>query len=274
MHRLGAGLLATVVVAAVASAGCSSDVRADRGVDGSILTDEQRAITAGPEVVAPGGLVSVRFPDEDAVRGVAWSLAPAQGSPSDGGPFLLTAAAAGYDSPGVLSWTDDERTFGVDDIAISGVGPDVVRVPEVVEAGEWRLCNGLRSDTYCTTIEVAGEAIPSDELQVAVTTTPLAPGERFDLVFPTGLSRPSSWVLQHEEDLGRRTGFVLFPSVDFSAPSAMPADEVVLQEEPARTGPGPDVLVVPTEAEPGPWLVCAPDELDPARCASLEVSAD
>jgi hypothetical protein len=108
-------------------------------------------IVADPTRVAPGGLVSLTFPDET-VRGILFVLEQRVGE------TWVHRFNLSSDGPGP-GWTAqwfpiDAEDIGFPDIGVMGPGPDRVPVPEIAEPGEWRICTGNAGDEFCAPIEI------------------------------------------------------------------------------------------------------------------------
>jgi hypothetical protein len=101
--------------------------------------------------VAPGEVLSLTFPEE-----------------TEGGVhFVLERQTRGgwvhtfdlvSDGPGA-GWPRDWRPagdedFAIPDIGVGGSGPDGVVVPDMAEAGTWRICTGNAGRNFCTEIEI------------------------------------------------------------------------------------------------------------------------
>jgi len=201
--ELGRSTATIVVVLALAACSRSSERAAPEGDPvPSTVTDE---VVATPARVSAGGLVVLTFPDET-FRGVAWELARRDGGETSQGPFLLVAATDAFDCASCPLWYPAGEG-GSEDIGISGPGPDLVRIPEVAEAGRWSLCTANAADgPHCTDLEIADPAAEprptnDDGSQVTVQVDPdrAVPGQVVELTFPTGVLRGTSWAFGRAE---------------------------------------------------------------------------
>jgi PAS domain-containing protein len=102
-----------------------------------------------PATATPGELVAMRFP-ESSMRGVAFQLdrrtadgwAPVAWMTSDGNggvPITVPPSTEGY---------------AVEDVGIGGPGPDHVRLPDELPAGDYRVCTANAGSDFCAPLEV------------------------------------------------------------------------------------------------------------------------
>lgn len=108
-------------------------------------------MVADPAEVAPGAVVALTFPDET-TRGILFVLEQRVGDAWELRYYLTS------DGPGP-GW---ERTWqpaganglAVEDIGVGGPGPDRVLIPNVAEAGSYRICTGNAGADFCTPLEI------------------------------------------------------------------------------------------------------------------------
>jgi len=146
-RAIGAALAATVLVAGCA--GSSSDLEPDPPQPARALRPDLMAVD--PDPAAPGELVSLTFP-EQTMRGIAFVLQRR----IDGGwetSHLMTSNANGVDYMDTAPV--DTEAFDVIDVGIGGPGPDSVRLPDGLAAGEYRICTDNAGDEFCAQIQIA-----------------------------------------------------------------------------------------------------------------------
>jgi hypothetical protein len=108
-------------------------------------------IVADPAAAEPGEVVALRFPEET-TRGILFVLERRVGDAWELWYYLTS------DGPGP-GW---ERTWqaagahglAVEDIGVGGPGPDRVLIPDVAEAGTYRICTGNAGADFCTPLEI------------------------------------------------------------------------------------------------------------------------
>lgn len=106
----------------------------------------------------------------------------------------------------------------------------------------------------------------------------VAAGDQFDVTFEESVDREMVYDLYHEDAEVWTARYQLFPpgsGSGSSAPSWVAAGEEVNIASVGSTGPGPDRLVIPQDADPGSYVLCVREAVDPprTRCAPLEVVA-
>ena len=108
-------------------------------------------IVADPEVIPPGGIVALTFPEET-TRGILFVLEERVGD-SWAHRFDLRS-----DGPGAgwkRSWHPvGAEPIAVADIGVGGPGPDRVPIPEVAEPGDYRICTGNAGENFCVPIRI------------------------------------------------------------------------------------------------------------------------
>lgn len=118
-------------------------------------------VVVTPDLAEPGTEIEVTFA-EPYDRGVAWTITTGDGATE---LYWLTASAEGYG--GAPSWVPAGTDgWGVDDIGISGTGPDRLVVPDTIAAGEYHLC------TANAVVDVCGLLVVFDPGELVVTTEP------------------------------------------------------------------------------------------------------
>jgi hypothetical protein len=145
--RLGSALgIATLVVAA----GCSSPAGTTEAslpwpIDPDANVAPER-MTVDPRDPSAGELVDVTYP-EGWDRGVLYALDRQVGDGWTREFMLLSGEQPIWFEPG-------DNDIAVAAVGVSGRGPDRVRVPEVVEAGTWRLCTANAVENVCALLEI------------------------------------------------------------------------------------------------------------------------
>ncbi len=110
-------------------------------------------IVAEPSEIEPGDLVALSFPDETA-RGILFTL---DREAPDGWRTLYFLTSDGPGPGWEPTWT---RAGGagldVEAIGVGGIGPDRVPIPEIAEAGSYRICTANAADVICAPIQIVG----------------------------------------------------------------------------------------------------------------------
>ncbi|MEO6295254.1 MAG: hypothetical protein ABIP01_04885 [Candidatus Limnocylindria bacterium] len=106
-------------------------------------------IVPSHDVVEPGQIVELRFPEET-LRGTLFVLDRKAGEGWERRYMLVSDA----NNPRPAWFTPDREDLGVGDIGIGGSGPDRVVIPEVADPGNYRLCTGNAGENFCAPIEV------------------------------------------------------------------------------------------------------------------------
>ena len=169
----------SIVVVGALVAGACSDAAQDSTQQGEAVTattavalDEDEQQPEGPAVLPVREWTSFR-PDplnpeigaefevtflgswETRSRSVGWSLAPCDADgPCGAVTHYLTPSTGGYgcaDCPRVITVDMDRE---VDDIAISGIGPDTLALPADIDPGPYQLCVEVRDGELCEVIDV------------------------------------------------------------------------------------------------------------------------
>lgn len=106
-------------------------------------------LTLDPSPAAPGQLVTMHFPEQTS-RGVAFQLDRRAG---DGWEPVawMTSDGNGGEPVTVPAFTDG---YGVNDVGVSGPGPDHVRLPDDVSSGGYRICTANAGEEFCAPLEV------------------------------------------------------------------------------------------------------------------------
>ena len=108
-------------------------------------------IVADPEVIPPGGIVALTFPEET-TRGILFVLEERVG---DSWAHRYNLSSDGPGQPFKMSWhLPDDENVAFPDIGVGGGGPDRVPIPETAEPGDYRICTGNAGDEFCTPIEI------------------------------------------------------------------------------------------------------------------------
>ena len=107
------------------------------------------SMVADRDVVAPGDVVQLTFPDEMA-RGIHFVLEEETGLTWTYRYGLISSGADG--APG---WFDPmDADTAVPDIGVVGPGPDRIIVPEEAQPGSWRICTGNAGENVCVRVEI------------------------------------------------------------------------------------------------------------------------
>ncbi len=108
-------------------------------------------IVADPEVIPPGGIVALTFPEET-TRGILFVLEERVG---DSWAHRYNLSSDGPGQPFKMSWhLPDDENAAFPDIGVGGGGPDRRPIPEIAEPGHYRICTGNAGDEFCTPIEI------------------------------------------------------------------------------------------------------------------------
>ena len=88
--------------------------------------------------------------DPDNARGGYFTLDQWSGSKWLDPAFLLESDA----NDGAPTWTSIDGEFEVLDYGVSGAGPDGLVLPDVIDAGIWRLCTANARDHVCAQLRI------------------------------------------------------------------------------------------------------------------------
>jgi hypothetical protein len=120
--------------------------------------DEPAAVRPGlmvvePAQVAPGERVALTFP-EQTLRGLAFVL---QQQAEDGWQLrAYLTSAPGEGPPGEPGWYPPDAPPDVEDVGIVDTGPDMIRIPDEAEPGDYRICTMNAPERMCSAISIIG----------------------------------------------------------------------------------------------------------------------
>jgi hypothetical protein len=157
------GATAGVLVASVLAALFSIVPRLDDGGNvvavpqarpTSASAEPEPVMTVEPSSVRAGSTIKVYFPTE-LERGVAFELESREASGWQL-EYYLVAGFGGWQPQRPWWHVDDPDQEGADvpAVAIGGPGGEQLRVPDVAEPGEYRLCTGEGSPRACTLLTI------------------------------------------------------------------------------------------------------------------------
>jgi hypothetical protein len=127
-------------------------------VDDERATEDPQQVLATPSSASPGDTIELSFMG-DQERGTLWEMRRIEGGAVNEPEFFLTVASDGYDCPLCPTWVDSAGDVEVEDIALTGRGPDIILVPTSATDGVYRLCqsDGAASRQPCVEIAVVVE---------------------------------------------------------------------------------------------------------------------
>jgi hypothetical protein len=242
---------------------------------------EPELLTTSRWMLRPGEAFSLRFPTE-IPRGVMSTLARWDGAGWTDPIAQLHSSAAAYAEPQVEA---PGATFP--SVQVDGPGPDPVVLPDDLEPGWYRIC--AAEVAACDQIRVV-DPLPADSGPVPTSSTiapqstaPTGPmvaaadhvtaGDVVELWFPTGVHRGVAFTL-----VGRADGSAVGAAYVLEVGSGPDGLGVPAWAEgtswagrlPARSGIGPERIVIPPVAEAGPYRLCA--WADDDLCVDVEVA--
>ena len=106
-------------------------------------------IVADPVEVLPGHTVELTFPQET-VRGIGWAMEQPEDTNAWRHLYDLVSDRRG----GPPVWQPAGGDIEIDLVAITGPGPDTVLIPDVAEAGDYRICTQFVEAGFCTALRV------------------------------------------------------------------------------------------------------------------------
>lgn len=154
-----------VVGAALVLAGCGEPRAPEVTAEPGAADSELRAVPGmrpdllviDPPVAGPGDELTLRFPQETP-RGLAFDLdRRSEGSWETTHRMTSDATGAPYRTVPVGA-----EGFGVDDVGVTGFGPERVRLPDELEPGEYRLCAADAAERFCAPLPVTHDGMACD----------------------------------------------------------------------------------------------------------------
>lgn len=290
----------TTVFGAALLVACSS------GGGGPPPPPEGARIVVEPAVAAPGGTLTLRFPDPDLDvvrdRVIEYVLQLWDG---DEWRFAFTLNAGSRRHPTLGRWTwprDDQEELISFLLGPGGPGPSYAPLPALTQDGAYRVCfmigtveiTDIRDidpldcgyfevfapggNRYLVTGEQPPPPIPGEGDVIAVAPSTVAPGGELVLFFPEGPLIGSAFELERWNGDEWERLYWLFSDragrepenygwVDWE--SGAPTEKLaVLCCDPAF---GPDRVPVPPSAPEGHYRVCFAFSANPTDCSRLEV---
>lgn len=133
------------VVAVIVLAGCSAVAPLGTPRDATAVF-RPASMVADRESAAPGDVITLDFPDREVV-GVGYALEREVGT-----TWVYSYLLNPSWGDGEASWQVAEEGLEVPAMGISD--PVQVVIPEVAEAGAWRICSVAEAENICVRIEI------------------------------------------------------------------------------------------------------------------------